>query len=458
MFILKEIMTIDIIILAAGKGTRMKSELPKVMHQIDGQSMLARVINTAKTLKPKKIISVIGYGADVIKEQFENDPTLVFALQEKQLGTGHAVQQAIPFLSEEYSLILYGDVPLISQSLLEQIVQSSIAGIGLITFEKENPAGYGRIVRHGGEIKKITEEKDCSPSEKQIKEINTGIMCIKTDLLINWLEKIDNKNAQQEYYLTDIIALAVSDKIKVGHVLAKQEHEIQGVNSVSELIYLERIVLQDKAKQLIEAGVRIQDPSRIDIRGELICEEGVTIAIGCIFEGQVILKKNVSVGPYNIIKDTTIDESSQLQAFNHIDTAQIGKQCKIGPYARLRPGSELNQDVHLGNFVETKNTKIDDYSKVNHLSYIGDSQIGKNVNVGAGTITCNYDGANKHLTRVEDDVFIGSDTQLIAPVTIKKGSTIGAGSTITKDTEADKLTISRAKQVTIANWNRPKKK
>jgi bifunctional UDP-N-acetylglucosamine pyrophosphorylase/glucosamine-1-phosphate N-acetyltransferase len=451
-------MMIDIIILAAGKGTRMKSELPKVMHQIDGQSMLARVIATAKTLKPKKIISVIGYGADVIKEQFESDKTLVFAIQEKQLGTGHAVQQAIPFLSEDYSLILYGDVPLISQCLLEQLVKSSSAGIGLITFEKENPTGYGRVVRHEGEIKKITEEKDCNPAEKQIKEINTGIMCIKTELLINWLEKIDNKNAQQEYYLTDIIALAVSDKIKVGHVIAKQEHEIQGVNSVSELIYLERVVLQDKAKQLIEAGVRIQDPNRIDIRGELICEEGVIIDIGCIFEGKVILKKNVSVGPYNIIKDTTIDEGSHLQAFNHIDTAKIGKECKIGPYTRIRPGSELNQDVHLGNFVETKNTKIDDHSKVNHLSYLGDSQIGKNVNVGAGTITCNYDGANKHLTTVEDDVFIGSDTQLIAPVTIKKGSTIGAGSTITKDTEADKLTISRAKQVTISSWNRPKKR
>jgi bifunctional UDP-N-acetylglucosamine pyrophosphorylase/glucosamine-1-phosphate N-acetyltransferase len=451
-------MTIDIIILAAGKGTRMKSELPKVMHQIDGQSMLARVITTAKTLNPKKIISVIGYGADIIKNQFQNDQALLFALQEQQLGTGHAVQQALPFLSEEFTLILYGDVPLISKSLLEQLVKISSSGLGLITFEKENPTGYGRIVRHQGQIQKITEEKDCDNLEKQIKEINTGIMCIKTDLLINWLGKIDNKNAQQEYYLTDIIALAVSDKIKVGHVLAKQEHEIQGVNSVIELISLERIVLQDKAKQLIEAGVRIQDPNRIDIRGELVCEEGVSIDVGCIFEGQVFLKKNVSVGPYNIIKDTTINEASHLQAFNHIDSALIGKQCKIGPYTRIRPGSELNQDVHLGNFVETKNTKIDDHSKVNHLSYIGDSQIGKNVNVGAGTITCNYDGANKHLTTIEDDVFIGSDTQLIAPVTIKKGSTIGAGSTITKNTEANKLTISRAQQVTIESWDRPKKK
>jgi bifunctional UDP-N-acetylglucosamine pyrophosphorylase/glucosamine-1-phosphate N-acetyltransferase len=451
-------MTIDIIILAAGKGTRMKSELPKVMHQIDGQSMLARVITTAKTLNPKKIISVIGYGADIIKKQFQNDQALLFALQEQQLGTGHAVQQALPFLSEEFTLILYGDVPLISKSLLEQLVKISSSGLGLITFEKENPTGYGRIVRHQGQIQKITEEKDCDNLEKQIKEINTGIMCIKTDLLINWLGKIDNKNAQQEYYLTDIIALAVSDKIKVGHVLAKQEHEIQGVNSVIELISLERIVLQDKAKQLIEAGVRIQDPNRIDIRGELVCEEGVSIDVGCIFEGQVFLKKNVSVGPYNIIKDTTINEASHLQAFNHIDSALIGKQCKIGPYTRIRPGSELNQDVHLGNFVEIKNTKIDDHSKVNHLSYIGDSQIGKNVNVGAGTITCNYDGANKHLTTIEDDVFIGSDTQLIAPVTIKKGSTIGAGSTITKDTEANKLTISRAQQVTIESWDRPKKK
>jgi bifunctional UDP-N-acetylglucosamine pyrophosphorylase/glucosamine-1-phosphate N-acetyltransferase len=451
-------MTIDIIILAAGKGTRMKSELPKVMHQIDGQSMLARVITTAKTLNPKKIISVIGYGADIIKKQFQNDQALLFALQEQQLGTGHAVQQALPFLSEEFTLILYGDVPLISKSLLEQLVKISSSGLGLITFEKENPTGYGRIVRHQGQIQKITEEKDCDNLEKQIKEINTGIMCIKTDLLINWLGKIDNKNAQQEYYLTDIIALAVSDKIKVGHVLAKQEHEIQGVNSVIELISLERIVLQDKAKQLIEAGVRIQDPNRIDIRGELVCEEGVSIDVGCIFEGQVFLKKNVSVGPYNIIKDTTINEASHLQAYNHIDSALIGKQCKIGPYTRIRPGSELNQDVHLGNFVEIKNTKIDDHSKVNHLSYIGDSQIGKNVNVGAGTITCNYDGANKHLTTIEDDVFIGSDTQLIAPVTIKKGSTIGAGSTITKDTEANKLTISRAQQVTIESWDRPKKK
>ena len=453
-------MNLDIVILAAGKGTRMKSLKPKVMQEFVGQPFLQRVINTAKELDPNKIIPIIGYKADEIKNYFSNQQ-LDFVIQREQLGTGHAVMQAINEITSQLTLILYGDVPLINHKLLIRLIDASKkTGIGLVTFDKTNPTGFGRIVRDDNKQKiiKIVEEKDCDHEQKKINEINTGIMCVQSDHLKKWLAQLDNNNAQKEYYLTDIIEFANKDKVEVVGIKADTETSIQGINSMEELILLERMYMQEKAEQLINQGVKIIDPNRIDIRGTLTCEENVTIDVGCIFEGDVSIKKNSKVGPYNIIKASQIGENTNLNAFNHIDDALIGDNCNIGPYARIRPATTLKNNINIGNFVEIKKSSIDDYSKINHLSYVGDTKIGKEVNIGAGTITCNYDGANKHQTVIEDNVFIGSDTQLIAPVVIKKGATIGAGSTITEDAPENKLTLSRVEQKNVDNWIRPKKK
>ena len=453
-------MNLDIVILAAGKGTRMKSSKPKVMQEFVGQPFLQRVINTAKELDPNKIIPIIGYKADEIKNYFSNQE-LDFVIQKEQLGTGHAVMQAINEITSQLTLILYGDVPLINHELLLRLIDASKkTGIGLVTFDKTNPTGFGRIVRDDKKQKiiKIVEEKDCDHEQKKINEINTGIMCVQSDHLKKWLAQLDNNNAQKEYYLTDIIEFANKDKVEVAGIKADTETSIQGINSMEELILLERMYMQEKAEQLINQGVKIIDPNRIDIRGTLTCEENVTIDVGCIFEGNVLVKKNSKIGPYNIIKSSQIGENTNLNAFNHIDDALIGDNCNIGPYARIRPATTLKNNINIGNFVEIKKSSIDDHSKINHLSYVGDTKIGKEVNIGAGTITCNYDGANKHQTIIEDHVFIGSDTQLIAPVVIKKGATIGAGSTITEDVPENKLTISRVEQKSIDNWIRPKKK
>ena len=453
-------MNLDIVILAAGKGNRMKSSKPKVMQEFVGQPFLQRVINTAKELDPNKIIPIIGYKADDIKNYFSNQQ-LDFVIQKEQLGTGHAVIQAINEITSQLTLILYGDVPLINHKLLLKLINvSKKTGIGLVTFDKTNPTGFGRIVRDDKKQKiiKIVEEKDCDHEQKQINEINTGIMCVQSDHLKKWLAQLDNNNAQKEYYLTDIIEFANKDKVEVAGIKADTETSIQGINSMEELILLERMYMQEKAEQLINQGVKIIDPNRIDIRGTLTCEENVTIDVGCIFEGDVSIKKNSKVGPYNIIKASQIGENTNLNAFNHIDDALIGDNCNIGPYARIRPATTLKNNINIGNFVEIKKSSIDDHSKINHLSYVGDTKIGKEVNIGAGTITCNYDGANKHQTIIEDNVFIGSDTQLIAPVVIKKGATIGAGSTITEDAPENKLTLSRVEQKNVDNWKRPKKK
>ena len=453
-------MNLDIVILAAGKGTRMKSSKPKVMQEFVGQPFLQRVINTSKELDPNKIIPIIGYKADEIKNYFSNQ-RLDFVIQKEQLGTGHAVMQAINEITSQFTLILYGDVPLINHELLLRLIDASKkTGIGLVTFDKTNPTGFGRIVRDDNKLKiiKIVEEKDCDHEQKKINEINTGIMCVQSDHLKKWLAQLDNNNAQKEYYLTDIIEFANKDKVKVAGIKADTETSIQGINSMEELILLERIYMQEKAEQLINQGVKIIDPNRIDIRGTLTCEENVTIDVGCIFEGDVLIKKNSKVGPYNIIKASQIGENTNLNAFNHIDDALIGDNCNIGPYARIRPATSLKNNINIGNFVEIKKSSIDDHSKINHLSYVGDTKIGKEVNIGAGTITCNYDGANKHQTIIEDNVFIGSDTQLIAPVVIKKGATIGAGSTITEDAPENKLTLSRVEQKNVDKWIRPKKK
>ena len=452
-------MDLDIVILAAGKGTRMKSNLPKVMHQFLKKPFLQMVLETAKELKPNRIIPVIGYKSEIIREYFK-ELDLEFVEQKEQLGTGHAVQQAISKINSKLTMILYGDVPCINKDdLINLYKKSEKTQLALITFKKSNPKGFGRIVRDNNQkIAKIVEEKDSNDAEKEINEINTGIMCVETALLKNLLSSVTNDNAQKEYYLTDIIKLAVDAKINVDNIEAKNEYTIQGVNSIEELVQLERDVMIEKAKKLLEEGVKISDCSRIDIRGELVCEENVSIDIGCIFEGKVTLKKGSVIGPYNIIKDTNIGSGTELLAFNHVDNSIIGNDCRVGPYSRIRPQTQLNNKINIGNFVELKNVKVGEETKVNHLSYVGDSIIGKSVNVGAGTITCNYDGANKHQTIIEDGVFIGSDSQLIAPVTIKKGSTIGAGSTITQDTIEGKLTLSRVNQITVDSWERPKKK
>ena len=453
-------MNLDIVILAAGRGTRMRSTKPKVMHDFLGKPFLEKVIETAQILKPKKIIPIIGYQAEEIKNYFKSHD-LHFVIQDQQLGTGHAVIQAIPKLDSEYTMILYGDVPLVCCNILQELLTATTkTGMGLVTYLKKIPQGFGRIVRDQKtkQIIKIVEEKDCDKSQLLINEINTGIMCIKTDFLNQWLLKLNNNNAQKEYYLTDIIELAVNDHVKIAEVVSKNENTIQGVNSIKELIDLERSYMKEKAQLLIDQGVKIMDPARIDIRGSLLCEEGVVIDIGCIFEGDVILKKGTHIGPYNIIKDSTIGEDNQLLAFNHIDQAIIGQGCSIGPYSRIRPATHLSNNINIGNFVELKKSTVGKDTKINHLSYIGDSKVGERVNVGAGTITCNYDGVNKHQTIIEDDVFIGSDTQLVAPVIIKKGATIGAGSTIVEDTPENMLTLSRASQKSISNWQRPKKK
>lgn len=453
-------MNLDIVILAAGKGTRMKSSKPKVMQEFIGRPFIERVINTAKELNPNKIIPIIGYRADEIKNYFFNQQ-LDFVIQEQQLGTGHAVMQAIKEITSQFTLILYGDVPLIKKELLLKLTDASKkTGIGLVTFDKSVPNGFGRIVRDENKQKiiKIVEEKDSDKEQKKITEINTGIMCVQSEYLKKWLAKLDNNNAQKEYYLTDIIEIASQEKVEVIGIKADTEISIQGINSMEELILLERKYMQEKAEQLINQGVKIIDPSRIDIRGTLSCEENVTIDVGCIFEGNVSIKKNSKIGPYNIIKASQIGENTNLNAFNHIDDSLIGDNCNIGPYARIRPATTLRNNINIGNFVEIKKSSIDDHSKINHLSYVGDTEIGKEVNIGAGTITCNYDGANKHQTIIEDNVFIGSDSQLIAPVIIKKGATIGAGSTITEDAPENKLTLSRVEQKNIDNWIRPKKK
>ncbi len=451
---------LNVVILAAGEGKRMHSSLPKVLHTLAGCSLLTHVTNTARLLSPDKICIVIGHGGEIVKQSIVGDD-LTWVLQSQQLGTGHALMQTLPYLDRDgLTLVLYGDVPLISiQTLQKLIAKAEEKHCVLLTAEIENPFGYGRIMRdpETREIKAIVEQKDTNTEQQEIREINTGIMLIPNDYLHNWLPKIENKNTQHEYYLTDIIALSVKQGIQVASSQAKNLWEVMGVNNKSQLAELERIYQRHCADKLLYLGVGLIDPSRIDIRGELVCGSDVEIDISCIFEGMVKLGDSVKVGAHCILKNVKVDAGTTILPYSMIEDTEIGESCKIGPYARIRPGTKLSNRVHIGNFVEVKNSQIALGSKANHLSYIGDSIVGKNVNIGAGTITCNYDGANKHQTIVEDDVFIGSDTQLIAPVRISKGSTIGAGSTITKETPEGQLTLSRSKQLSVAGWKRPQK-
>ena len=449
---------LNIVILAAGKGTRMHSDKPKVLHSLAGRPLLQHVLDTAAQLAPGKTCVVYGHGGETVPQamaQYE----AAFVLQEPQLGTGHAVQQAIPQLPEQgLTLVLYGDVPLIQHTTLQQMLASPNA-LTLLTVNLDHPAGYGRIVRdESGNVNSIVEEKDATQEQRAIGEVNTGILTAPTHLLRNWLAQLRNNNVQGEYYLTDIVAMAVEQGVTVHTVQAAHVWEVLGVNSKTQLADLERTWQSRQAHRLLEQGVTLADPARLDVRGNLVCGRDVEIDIGCIFEGEVHLGNNVKVGAYSVIRNSRIASGTHIAPFSHIDQTEIGNNCHIGPYARLRPVSKLHNDVHIGNFVEVKNSEIAANSKANHLSYIGDSSVGSRVNIGAGTITCNYDGANKFRTIIEDDVFIGSDTQLVAPVKIGRGSTIGAGSTITRDTPEGELTLSRSKQVSIAGWKRPTKK
>ena len=449
---------LNIVILAAGKGTRMYSEKPKVLHALAGKPLVQHVLDCAISLQPQQVCVVYGHGGEAVPQAMSQYEAR-FVIQEPQLGTGHAVQQAMPHLGDEgATLVLYGDVPLIQHGTLHQMQQAG-NGLVLLTVNLLNPSGYGRIVRDTqGDVLAIVEEKDATPEQREIREVNTGILLAPTKMLRGWLAKLQNNNTQGEYYLTDIVSMAVQQGVAVHTVQPAHEWEIHGINSKSQLAVLERTWQLVEASRLLIKGVTLADASRIEVRGKLNCGRDVEIDVGCIFEGEVSLGDNVRVGAYSVIRNSSIAAGTEIAPYSHIDGSEVGADCRIGPYARLRPGTRLGDEVHIGNFVEVKNSEIAANSKANHLSYIGDSTVGSRVNVGAGTITCNYDGANKHRTVIEDDVFIGSDTQLVAPVTVGKGSTIGAGSTITRNTPGNELTLSRSKQVTVAGWKRPVKK
>lgn len=449
---------LNIVILAAGQGTRMKSSLPKVLHPLAGLPLVQHVINTSKKLNPEIINVVYGHGGEHVQQQI-NDSEINWVLQDEQLGTGHAVDQVKDQLKDEQLvLILYGDVPLIKVDTLTELLAQAKDGFSLLTVNLDNPQGYGRIVRNkDGLVENITEEKDASNDIKKINEVNTGILAVKANLLKNWLSQLDNNNAQKEYYLTDVIAMAVKDNFTVHTTQPDNEYEVMGVNNRIQLAELERYYQQEQANKLMAGGITLADPTRIDIRGVLTHGQDISIDINTVFEGNVSIGNNVSIGANCVIKDSKIADDVVILPMSILDNASVGKGSKVGPFARLRPGAVLSESTHIGNFVEIKKSFVGVGSKVNHLTYVGDSMVGKNVNIGAGTITCNYDGANKHQTIIEDNVFVGSATQLVAPVKIGKNATIGAGSTITTDVAEDELAITRVKQKSIQGWKRPVK-
>ncbi|MEM5384779.1 bifunctional UDP-N-acetylglucosamine diphosphorylase/glucosamine-1-phosphate N-acetyltransferase GlmU [Paraburkholderia phymatum] len=450
----------NIVILAAGTGKRMRSALPKVLHPLAGRPLLAHVIDTARTLNPTRLVVVIGHGAEQVRTAVAA-PDVQFALQEQQLGTGHAVQQALPLLDpSQPTLVLYGDVPLTKAGTLKRLTDSAgHDGYGVLTVTLDDPAGYGRIVRDAsGKVERIVEQKDATPEQQKIAEINTGIVVMPTKRLDGWLSSLKNDNAQGEFYLTDVVELAIEAGLDVVTAQPDEEWETLGVNSKQQLAELERIHQHSVADELLVAGVTIADPARIDVRGSLECGRDVSIDVNCVFEGKVTLADNVSIGPNCVIRNATIGAGTRVDAYTHIEGAQIGAQVVLGPYARLRPGAALSDETHVGNFVEVKNAVLGHGSKANHLSYIGDSDVGARVNIGAGTITCNYDGANKFRTIIEDDVFVGSDTQLVAPVRVGRGVTIAAGTTVWKDVEDGLLVLNEKTQVGKKGYVRPTKK
>lgn len=450
---------LNIVVLAAGKGTRMRSDLPKVLHPLAGRPLVAHVLEAASALSPSVTCVVYGHGGEAVPAALTGRG-LVFALQEPQRGTGHALMQALPHIDAAgVTLVLYGDVPLVRPQSLAPLVEAARGGaLAILTATLDKPHGYGRIVREGGAVRRIVEQKDASAAELAIAEINTGIMAIPAGRLASWLGRIGDANAQKEYYLTDIVALAVADGVAVQGLDLAGPEEVAGVNSPRQLAELERAFQLQEAGRLMDAGVRLADPARIDVRGRLAVGHDVSIDVGCVFEGDVTLGDGVSVGPNCVIRDSRVGPGARIEAMSWMDQATVGASSVVGPYARLRPGTELAAGAHVGNFVELKNSQVGEGSKINHLSYVGDATVGARVNIGAGTITCNYDGANKYRTTIGDDAFIGSDTQLVAPVKVGAGATIGAGSTITRDAPPDQLTLSRNKQYSLSGWKRPQKK
>lgn len=451
----------NIVILAAGMGKRMNSDLPKVLHPLAGKSLLGHVVDTARTLDPQRLVVVYGHGGEQVQAAFAGQTDVQWALQSPQLGTGHAVAQAVPMLVDDVpTLILYGDVPLVKASTLQRLAEAAQGGkLALLSQHVADPTGYGRVVRDAaGNVSRIVEQKDADAETLKINEVNTGILVCPTGPLKRWLTALKNDNAQGEYYLTDVIAAAVADGTGVVTAHPDAEWETLGVNSKTQLAFLERRHQRNLADRLTDSGVMLADPDRIDIRGTLECGRDVSIDVGCVFEGTVRLGKGVKIGPNCVLKDCTLADGTQVQAMSVIDSAEVGAQGRIGPFARLRPGTKLGEDSHIGNFVELKNASTGTGSKINHLSYVGDAEIGSRVNIGAGTITCNYDGVNKHKTIIEDDVFVGSDSQLVAPVTVRRGATLAAGTTLTREAPADSLTLSRVPQTTKSEWKRPQHK
>ena len=452
-------MSLDIVILAAGQGTRMRSALPKVLHPVAGQSMLGHVIDTARALKPKAIHVVIGHGAERVREQLVADD-LNFVVQAEQLGTGHAVAQALPALSAERVLILYGDVPLIEAATLERLLQQvNPQQLALLTVDLADPSGYGRIVRDAqGAVQAIVEHKDASAEQKLISGGNTGILAVPGERLGDWLGRLSNSNAQGEYYLTDVIAMAVADGLVVATEQPLHAMEVQGANDRIQLAELERHYQQRAARRLMAQGVTLRDPARFDLRGEVTVGRDVLIDVNVILEGKVVIEDGVEIGPNCVIRNSTLRRGSVVKANSHLDGAELGEAADCGPFARLRPGAVLGAKADVGNFVEVKNSSLGDGAKAGHLAYLGDAEIGARTNIGAGTITCNYDGANKFRTVMGKDVFIGSNSSLVAPVTLGDGATTGAGSVITADVPAGTLALGRARQALITGWRRPQKK
>ncbi|WP_233865073.1 bifunctional UDP-N-acetylglucosamine diphosphorylase/glucosamine-1-phosphate N-acetyltransferase GlmU [Paraburkholderia adhaesiva] len=450
----------NIVILAAGMGKRMHSALPKVLHPLAGRPLLSHVLDTARTLDPTRLVVVIGHGADAVREAVAA-PDVQFAVQEQQLGTGHALAQALPLIDPNVpTLVLYGDVPLTRASTLKRLTDAAgHNGYGILTVTLDDPTGYGRIVRDAaGNVVRIVEQKDASAAEREIAEINTGIIVTPTAPLAGWLAALKNDNAQGEFYLTDVVEQAKAAGHPVVTAQPDDEAETLGVNSKQQLAELERVYQRNVAQALLVAGVTLADPARIDVRGKLTCGRDVFIDVNCVFEGDVTLADNVTVGPNCVIRNAAIGAGTRIDAYTHIEDASVGAQAVLGPYARLRPGAKLADEVHVGNFVEVKNANIGHGSKANHLSYVGDADVGAGVNIGAGTITCNYDGANKHRTVIEDNVFVGSDTQLVAPVRVGRGVTIAAGTTVWKDVADDMLVLNEKSQVSKAGYARPVKK
>jgi bifunctional UDP-N-acetylglucosamine pyrophosphorylase/glucosamine-1-phosphate N-acetyltransferase len=452
-------MNLDVVILAAGQGTRMRSRLPKVLQPLAGRPLLAHVMDMAAGLDDARLHVVYGHGGDQVPARFA-DRQVSWVEQAEQLGTGHAVEQAMPGIADDATvLVLYGDVPLVRPETADSLIEAATRGVALLTVRMDDPTGYGRIVRdRDGRVTSIVEQKDADADERSIDEVNTGLMAVPADRLRDWLSRLDNANAQGEFYLTDIVALAVADRVPVAAVQAGDPEEVMGVNDKVQLAEAEAAVRRRRVDELMEQGATVADPARVDVRGKVTCGQDVFLDVGVVLEGDVRLGDRARVGPYCVVRDSHIGEGAEIHPYSLVEGAEVGTGCSVGPFARLRPGAQLETGAKVGNFVEVKNSRLGEGSKANHLSYVGDTTVGRDTNIGAGTITCNYDGANKHRTVIGDRVFIGSGVELVAPVEIEEGATIGAGSTISKRAPAETLTVARSRQVSIRGWQRPVKK